>query len=171
MKFDIDGLDHLQEGLQQVVQKGVNEINKGLDRINNPDAVNKESVPSVCPNCSAKLNLDKSKPVIKCEYCGTSFDNTQNKTLADNVFEFVEKQQKFAQEQHKINQEQERLRREEELLKAKLKAEKRKERFASGIFRRIVWLSLLAYGGYYYLQNKPYIDVQVMDLINSFMNH
>ena len=144
MSFDIEGLDKLQEGLKQVVQTGVNEINKGLDRINNPESANAKStsgVPAVCPYCGAKLNTNTEDAEIVCEYCGTKFDNSNARSIVDSVFDFVEKQQKIAADEKARQAE---IAREKA---AKKVVKKKKSRIGKFFFLRVVVMILM----YYYM--------------------
>lgn len=173
MSFNIDGLDELQDGLKKAVQKGVDEVNKGLDRINNPDAT--ESTPTVCPNCSAKLSVSRNIPVIKCEYCGSEFNNT-NRTVVDSVIDFVEKQQKIVQENINNNsnidadakikareiREKERANREAKRLEHKVA--KQKAHFVSGIIK----LGVLGFLAYIYFQNQDIINPMIRSFIMQF---
>jgi len=167
---DIEGLDKLQDGLKQVVQTGVNEINRGLDRINNPEEAkkNKEAnVPDVCPYCGAKLPKDSEADVIKCEYCGAQFDNSSTGSIVDSVFDFVEKQQKIAMDAKQKDMESARV-------KAQLKAEKRAERMERkkranrrNFFLLIIIILILAYC-YSHGMLNPFIN-QLEPVISQFM--
>lgn len=145
---DIEGLDKLQDGIKQVVQTGVNELNKGLDYINNPDEAKKQrqaNVPDVCPYCGAKLPKDSSADVIKCAYCGSEFDNSSNGSIVDSVFDFVEKQQKIAMEQ---KEQQIELAKAKAQQKAAKRAARRKHAFVRNVILLIIIVFFLMY--YYY---------------------
>lgn len=160
MGFDIDGLDELQDGLKKVVQKGVDEVNKGLDRINNPESA-KAPVPTVCPNCGAKFTYTKDQAMIVCEYCGSQYKN-ENRSMVDSVFEFVEKQQKVAKENQ--SQAQERLQYEREQ-KAIRKAKREQRRMIRGIFK----LAILGILFYIYYINQDMFNPMIRDFISQFM--
>lgn len=160
MGFDIDGLDQLQDGLKKVVQKGVDEVNKGLDRINNPESA-KESVPTVCPNCGAKITYSKDQAYITCEYCGSQFKN-ENRSVVDSVFDFVEKQQQVAKENQQ--QVQEKIQREKEL-KAIKKAKRESNRLIRSIFKLIILGFLL----YIYYLNQDLLNPMIREFISQFM--
>lgn len=161
MGMDIEGLDKLQEGLQKVVQKGVDELNKGLDRINNPEGTSETKVPTKCPNCNATLNIDTEDPVITCEYCGTKIKNVPNKSVVDSVFDFVEKQQQFASETIVKKAEVEAQR--------KVEREARKaRRRAARLIRRIIFLIIVIVLAIFYINNREAIDAIIMPLITEF---
>lgn len=145
MNFDIEGLDKLQEGLKQLAQTGVNELNKGLDRINNPDAAGakKAAVPDACPYCGAKLNTISEEPEIVCEYCGARFDNSSQRSIVDSVFDFVEKQQKIQQDEKQRKAERER---ERQIRKA---AKKRGSRIRGFFVLMIIVIFLMYYYMYF----------------------
>ena len=86
MGYNINGLDDLSDNLKKLAEKGVSELNKGLDKLNNDiNAKNeKPKVPEVCPFCGAKL-LVNLEPVVKCAYCGAEFDNSPSRTIADLI--------------------------------------------------------------------------------------
>lgn len=138
--FNIEGLDELQNNLKQLASKGVKELNKELNRINNPEAAKKDSaVPDECPYCGAKLNKDSEATVIKCAYCGSQFDNSNARTIVDSVFDFVEKQQEIG-----IKEREARLN--EARIKAEIKLKKRKKhRFFKFILLLIVCYAILYY--------------------------
>lgn len=140
--FDIEGLDELQGNLKQLAETGVKELNKGLNRLNNPQGAktnSKAKVPEVCPYCGAKLPVDSDAATIKCEYCGAEYDNSNEKSIVDSVFDFVEKQQEIGQKE-----------REKRLEIARLKAEaKLKKRKKSG-FLRFVFLLIVVFAILYY---------------------
>lgn len=145
---DIEGWDKLQENVGKIAEVGVKGINKGLDeisksinKINNPESA-KSKVPEVCPYCGAKLPQNKELDTIKCSYCGTEFDNSEEKTIVDSVFDFVEKQQQInAQE------------REKKLEIERLKAQRRAERKRKGFFRGFVLLIIIVIALMYYYVN------------------
>jgi len=140
MSLEIDGLDKLQENLKQLAQTGVNELNKGLERINNPEAAKEKSqVPENCPACGAKLPVDREASVIKCDYCGAEYDNSNAKSIVDSVFDFVEKQQQISIKEKERQLELERI-------KAEKKAARRKK---SGFFR-FAFLILIVFAILYY---------------------
>lgn len=93
--FDIEGLDELKGNLKQLAEKGVKEVNRGLERLNGLEPSEKSAVPENCPYCGAKLPINEERATIVCEYCGAKFDNSKAKSIADSVFDFVEKQQKI----------------------------------------------------------------------------
>lgn len=138
MSFDINDLDRLKGNLQNVVQRGVDELNKGLEQINN-GGEKAPVVPQECPYCGAKLDVDSEEPTIVCAYCGTKYDNTKSKTIADSIFEFVEKQQDVAkvEAQRKLAREQE-------------KAAKRARRRKNALVRNVIILVLLILAFMYY---------------------
>lgn len=138
MGLDINGLDKLQDNLKQLAQTGVNEINKGLDRINNPDAA-KTQVPDACPKCGANLPKDKEATVIKCQYCGTEYDNSAARSIVDSVFDFVEKQQEIGARE-----------REKQLEIQRLKAQRRAEKRRKSGFIRFILLILVVFAILYY---------------------
>lgn len=148
MGFDIEGLDKLAEGLKTLAQTGVNELNKGIDRINNPDHENaKGNVPNVCPYCGAQLDNESSETVVKCEYCGAKFDNSADRTIADSIFDFVEKQQKIAQEQKDKKLEIEKIKAQ---AKAEERAAKRALRRKWAPLRYMIILVLIVFAAMYY---------------------
>ena len=53
MGYNINGLDDLSENLKKLAEKGVSELNKGLDKINQDinSKNEKPKVPEVCPYC------------------------------------------------------------------------------------------------------------------------
>jgi len=159
MGFDIDGLDELQDGIKKAVQKGVDEVNKGLDRINNPDSV-KETTPTTCPNCSASLKVSREQAVITCEYCGSQFKN-ENRSIADSVFEFVEKTQKTAQESIQKQQEIDKAKNEK---RAEKKAAREKTKFVKAIIRLLILAFLL----YLYYINQDIINPMIRDFLGQF---
>lgn len=138
MSFDINDLDRLKGNLQNVVQRGVDELNKGLEQINN-GGEKAPVVPQECPYCGAKLDVDSEEPTIVCAYCGTKYDNTKSKTIADSIFEFVDKQQDVAkvEAQRKLAREQE-------------KAAKRARRRKNALVRNVIILVLLILAFMYY---------------------
>lgn len=138
MNLDINGLDKLQDNLKQLAQTGVDELNKGLERINNPDAA-KSQVPDACTCCGASLPKNKEAAVIKCEYCGTEFDNSSVRSIADSVFDFVERQQEISAKERNKHLEL-------KLKKAELKAARRKK---AG-FIRFILLILVVFAILYY---------------------
>lgn len=141
MGFDIDGLDKLQDNLKQLAQTGVNELNKGLDKLNNIDgSKDKPLVPEFCPSCGAKLPIDKEAPVIKCAYCGAEYDNSATKSIVDSVFDFVEKQQQISIKEKERQLELQRL-------KAEKRAAKRKK---SGFIKFILLIIVVFVILYYY---------------------
>lgn len=147
MGFEIDGLDKLQEGLKNLVQNGVNELNKGLDRLNNPEQNDdKANVPEVCPYCGARLDNTSREAVIKCDYCGAQFDNSSERTIADSIFDFVEKQQKIEAEKQNKKLEIQRI-------KAEEKAARRAARRKWAPLRYLVLLVLIVLGVVYYYFN------------------
>ncbi|MDO4187851.1 MAG: hypothetical protein Q4D29_02575 [Lachnospiraceae bacterium] len=139
MNFDIDGLDELQDNLKQLAEKGVKEINKGLNRINNgPEASGKSAVPEKCPYCGATLSTNSEEPVIKCEYCGAQFDNSSSKSIVDSVFDFVEKQQQVTLQEREI-------RLKEMAAKAEKKREKRKKKNRAFFFLLLIMIFAILY--------------------------
>lgn len=142
--MSINGLDDLQGNLKKLAEKGVSELNKGLDRINNEinGQQEKNKVPDVCPYCGAKLPVNSEDDIIKCAYCGAEFDNSASKTIADSVFEFVEKQQQIGIEERKRHLEELRL-------KAELKREKRKKANKFRFFFIIIAIFAILY--YYFV--------------------
>lgn len=172
MKMDIDGLDKLQEGIQKAVQKGVNELNRGLDRINNPQENN--SAPSICPNCNAKLNILSDSNIVTCEYCGSQFDNIKNKSVVDSVFDFVEKQQKFATEQMAANRaanaENVAAKAQKAAEKEAIKEELRRRRRIRHRIKRIIFLIALIGFGYYYTNNKEACDAVILPFISNILD-
>lgn len=139
MGFDINGLDKLQDNLKQLAQTGVDELNKGLDRINNPEAAKAAQVPEVCPKCGANLPKDKEAAVIKCAYCGSEYDNSNAKSIVDSVFDFVEKQQQISARERDKQLEIQRL-------KAEVKTKKRRKHG----FIRFVLLMIVVFAILYY---------------------
>lgn len=140
MNFDIDGLDKLQDNLKQLAQTGVNELNKGLDKLNNIDgSKDKPQVPENCPSCGAKLPVDKEAAVIKCEYCGAEYDNSSAKSIVDSVFDFVEKQQQISIRE-----------KERQLELQKLKAEKKAARRKKAGFIKFILLIIIVFVILYY---------------------
>lgn len=139
MNFEINDLDRLKGNLQNVVQRGVDELNKGLEHINN-GGEKAPVVPQECPYCGAKLDVDSEEPTIVCAYCGTKYDNTKSKTIADSIFEFVEKQQDVAKVEaaRKLAKEQE-------------KAAKRARRKKNSIVRNVILLILVVFAFMYYM--------------------
>lgn len=158
MSFDIDGLDELQDGLKKVVQKGVDEVNKGLERINNPESA-KESVPTVCPSCGAKINYARDQVMVICEYCGSQFKN-ENRSVVDSVIDFVEKQQQVAKENQDKMQESLQIKNEQKAIK---RAAREKRRFVRGIFR----LAVLGILFYLYYINQDLINPIIRDFISQ----
>jgi len=142
---DIEGLDKLQDGLKQAVQTGVNELNKGLEKLNNPEEA-KSNVPETCPYCGAKLPQDSELETIKCAYCGAEFDNSQAKTIVDSVFDFVEKQQQIAKEQKDKELELAKI-------KAQEKAAKRAARKKHAFVRNFIFLVIILLAFLYYYFN------------------
>ena len=137
--FDIEGLDELQDNLKKLANKGVKELNRGLERINNPGAEKESAVPEECPYCGAKLSVNKDAQVIKCAYCGTEFDNSASKSIVDSVFDFVEKQQDVA-----LKMREDKIR--ELQAKAEIKKHKRKKHgFLRFIFILVVCFAILYY--------------------------
>lgn len=167
MKMDIDGLDKLQDGLQKALQKGVDELNKGLDRINNPEV--KNSVPSNCPNCNAKINITSDDPTITCEYCGTQFDNTKNKSVVDSVIDFVEKQQQMASDHVDKNSDLAALKAKQAMLKEEAKLERRRRREKKRAIRRIIFLIVLIAFGYYYINNREAVESIILPVVSNFL--
>ena len=98
-------------------------------------------MPEVCPYCGAKL-LINSEPVVKCAYCGAEFDNSPSRTIADSVFDFVEKQQQ-------IGLEERRRQLEEAKIKAEIKREKRKKKNKIKFF--LLLIVIFAILLYYYV--------------------
>lgn len=142
---DIEGIDKLQEGLKQAVQTGVNEINRGLDYINNPEEAKKQkqsNVPDVCPYCGAKLPKDAEAETITCEYCGAKFDNSSTGSIVDSVFDFVEKQQKIARETKDKEIELAKIKAQE---KAARRAARKKHSFRRNVILLIVIVFILFY--------------------------
>ena len=140
MGLEIDGLDKLSDNLKQLAQTGVNELNKGLDKLNNIDgSKDKPAVPENCPSCGAKLPIDKDAPVIKCSYCGAEYDNSSAKSIVDSVFDFVEKQQQISIKE-----------KERQLELQRIKLEQRKERRRKTRFIRFILLILLVFVILYY---------------------
>lgn len=140
MSFDINDLDRLKGNLQTAVQRGVDELNKGLEQLNNggeKDPV----VPSECPYCGAKLDVGSEDPVVVCSYCGSKFDNSKSKTIADSIFEFVEKQQDVAKTEAA-----------KKLLKEQEKAERRARRKKNSLVRNVILLILIIFAFMYYTQ-------------------
>ncbi len=168
----IEGLDKLGDNLESLVQKGVDELNKGLDRINNGTTGSSQSaskVPTQCPNCAAPLNanLSPDHPYIICEYCGTRFDNIQTKSVVDSVFDFVEKQQKVASENMARKAE---IRAEMEARHEIARAEARRRARPRKIIRTIIFLAVIVGFAYYYVQNKAMVDAAVMPVIQQVMD-
>lgn len=173
MKFDIDGLDKLHENIQQVVQKGVDELNKGLDKFN--DSVNersasgssqtKSTVTDTCPNCSAKL-VSLGNGVKKCEYCGSEFgsarQNTSGRTMMDSVFDFVEKQQH-------LNMETQAQRIEKERIKAEIKLKKMERRHRRSAIRKLFTLVFLIVFGYYCYTHQDVVNTVIQIISAEFM--
>ena len=178
--MEIEGLDKLSEGLQKVVQTGVNELNKGLDKVNSAlsEGAEDSSIPVKCPGCGASLH-PSTEAIIKCEYCGNEFNNTQSKTVVDKVLDFVSDQQKFAQEMvsQKATQKTEtEIAKEAARAEAKIKAKAhlRVSRMISRILRLVFLLILVGF----YLKNKesldallgPYVNMAI-DQIKLFFNN
>ena len=143
MGYNINGLDDLSENLKKLAEKGVSELNKGLDKINQDinSKNEKPKVPGVCPYCGAKLSVN-SEPVVKCDYCGAEFDNSASRTIADSVFDFVEKQQQIGLEERKRQLEEARI-------KAEIKREKRKKKNKIKFFLLLIVIFALLL--YYYV--------------------
>lgn len=172
--MEIDGLDELKEGLQKVVQKGVDELNRGLDRINNPDK--KPMSTDTCPNCTAKLNFSSSDRYITCEYCGTQVEN--NRSVVDTVFDFVEKQQKAASANNAANNSTsaakarlDEIKAEHEALKLERKIAMKERRRKARIVRKIIFLCFIIACGYYYVNNKAVVDANILPIISNFLEN
>ena len=115
--FDIEGLDELKGNLKQLAEKGVKEVNRGLERLNGLEPSEKSQVPENCPYCGAKLPINDESATIVCEYCSAKFDNSKAKSIADSVFDFVEKQQKIDLEKKQAALEAARLKMAEKKIK------------------------------------------------------
>lgn len=165
--MEIDGLDELKEGLQKVVQKGVDELNRGLDRINNPDK--KPSSTDTCPNCTAKLKFNSSDKYITCEYCGSQVENTRS--VVDTVFDFVEKQQKVASENINAKAKMDEIKAEREAYKLQRKLEMRERRRKARFVRKIIFLCFIIACGYYYVNNKAVVDANILPIISNFLEN
>ena len=144
MGLNINGLDELQGNLKQLAEKGVKELNKGLDKINSDlnGTEEKSKVPEKCPYCGATLPVDKEAATIKCDYCGAEFDNSAARTIADSVLDFVERQQQIGAEEKRRHLEELRL-------KAELKREKRKKSNRRRFFFIIIAIFAILY--YYFV--------------------
>lgn len=142
--FNIEGLDELQDNLKSLAEKGVKELNKGLNRINNPEGYKEEknAVPDVCPYCGAKLPVDSTATTIKCEYCGAEYDNSSTRSIADSIFDFVEKQQEIG-----IKEREARLN--EMRIKAEIKKNKRKKKNKFKFFFILIVIFMILY--YYFV--------------------
>lgn len=152
MSLDIDGLDELQDNLKQLAEKGVKELNKGLNRINNEvSPEGKSAVPEVCPYCGAKLPQGSDSPTVKCDYCGAEFDNSNAKSIVDSVFDFVEKQQQVGLEERKRHLEEMRI-------KAELKREKRKKHNKFRFFFIIIVIFAICYYYFVYMGGTLPVD-------------
>lgn len=123
MSTNNNEFDDLKGNLKKLAEKGVSELNKGLDRLNDDLKLQyeKTKVPTECPYCGAKLPVDSETSTIKCDYCGAQFDNSSTRTIADSVFDFVEKQQQISLEERKRHLEEMRLKSELKMLKRKKK--------------------------------------------------
>ena len=173
MRFDIDGLDELQENIQQAVQKGVDELNKGIGKFNesvsyggssNKSASN-ESEYTTCPNCSARLvSLDNG--VKKCEYCGATFGtakkNTNRSSMMDSVFDFVERQQK-------LNMETQAQKLENERIKAELKIKRLERYHKRRAVRKLIGIVILVILGYYCYTHQDVVNAVLQIVSEEFM--
>lgn len=146
MNLDIEGLDELQENITKLANKGVKELNRGLERINNSDSTGKANVPEKCPYCGAALPVDSSAPVIKCEYCGAEFDNGNEGSIVDSIFDFVEKQKDINLREREIKLQQMKIKAEEKKAKRK-KSIKRKFFLILIIIFFILWCYFYVMGG------------------------
>ena len=139
MNFNIDGLDELQDNLKQLAEKGVKEINKGLNRINNNgEEAEKSGVPEKCPYCGAALPVGSEEPTIKCDYCGAEFDNSNDKSIVDTVFDFVEKQQQISLKEREMKLKA-------ETLKAEKRRAKRKKKNRGAFFLLLIIIFIILY--------------------------